>query len=396
MRLKSYFAPTVEVAISRARRDLGDEAMLVDSRPTSEQNRHLGTYEVVFALSTPESTTGDPHPTKEGVPEKSPSAGGALETGFAQLRRELTRMREEVARTGTLSTGAGGAFSDPHISKLYLEMLCRDFTADFAYELATQLSMSPDLVYESAANRLAHLRSQVAARLNTLVARAQLKHRRRSNDGQIHALIGPPGSGKTTTLVKLAVHLGLKPRRSIQVLTMDNLRVGAAEQLRSYCSILGVPLQSVDSPAQMGQALMTHRGKQVILIDTPGLGPHEADMVREVGGVLCSMPAVSRHLVLSALTKASDMQRMLERFGACAPQHLVLTHLDETELIGGGLSLSAVHEFPVAYLCAGQRIPEDLEVSTVERLVSMAWDWQETGIPLGTGRQAGSAAAGLR
>src|SRR5260370_32740871 len=51
MRLKSYFAGTVESAICLARQEMGGEAMLVNSRRTLPEARHLGAYEVVFAAA---------------------------------------------------------------------------------------------------------------------------------------------------------------------------------------------------------------------------------------------------------------------------------------------------------------------------------------------------------
>ena len=51
MRLKSYFAGTVESAICLARQEMGGDAMLVNSRRTLPEARHLGAYEVVFAAA---------------------------------------------------------------------------------------------------------------------------------------------------------------------------------------------------------------------------------------------------------------------------------------------------------------------------------------------------------
>src|SRR5215472_13052141 len=51
MRIKSYFSKSVEAAILEARKDLGEEAMLVTSRRASPENSHLGEYEVVFGTT---------------------------------------------------------------------------------------------------------------------------------------------------------------------------------------------------------------------------------------------------------------------------------------------------------------------------------------------------------
>src|SRR5947207_547462 len=88
---------------------------------------------------------------------------------------------------------------------------------------------------------------------------------------RIVALAGPPGAGKTTTLVKLAVNYGLAARRPVLLLSMDTFRVAAAEQLRSYAGILGVGFQILETVTALAQAIEENRGKELILIDTPGM-----------------------------------------------------------------------------------------------------------------------------
>ena len=62
---------------------------------------------------------------------------------------------------------------------------------------------------------------------------------------RIVALVGPPGVGKTTTLVKLAIHYGLVCRRPVLLLSMDTYRVAAADQLRSFAAFLGLAFMAL-------------------------------------------------------------------------------------------------------------------------------------------------------
>ena len=98
MRLKSYFAATVEAAMHQARVELGDDAMLLDSRPAPQQARHLGAYEVVFSL--PEAILGEvTTPARPVAVKENPRYASDL----AELRRELDRMRNSVERSSSLA-----------------------------------------------------------------------------------------------------------------------------------------------------------------------------------------------------------------------------------------------------------------------------------------------------
>ena len=69
MKIKSYFARTVESAMATAREELGDEAMLVNTRRAPAEARHLGEYEVVFAVDAPASSSAtDSKPASAAAP----------------------------------------------------------------------------------------------------------------------------------------------------------------------------------------------------------------------------------------------------------------------------------------------------------------------------------------
>ncbi len=66
MRIKSYFAPSVQAAIALARKEFGEDVTLVTSHVASLDNRHLGEYEVVFAI---EEAIVQPEPVAETIVE---------------------------------------------------------------------------------------------------------------------------------------------------------------------------------------------------------------------------------------------------------------------------------------------------------------------------------------
>ncbi len=73
--------------------------------------------------------------------------------------------------------------------------------------------------------------------------------------GRITALVGPPGSGKTTTIVKLAVTQAIAGGNPVRLISADTHRIGGAEQLRTYAAILGVPFQAVENTTALAHAI---------------------------------------------------------------------------------------------------------------------------------------------
>src|SRR5437879_13225937 len=98
MRLKSYFAGTVESAICLARQEMGEDAMLVNSRKALPEARHLGLYEVVFASAQePAPPRAEPAPPRKPDEAQSP-APQTVAQEMAEMRQQLARISGRVSR----------------------------------------------------------------------------------------------------------------------------------------------------------------------------------------------------------------------------------------------------------------------------------------------------------
>jgi flagellar biosynthesis protein FlhF len=191
------------------------------------------------------------------------------------------------------------------------------------------------------------------------------------SSARIVALAGPPGSGKTTTLVKLAVNYGLISRRPVLLISMDTYRVAAADQLRSYAAILGVGFQVLETVTALAQALAENTSKDLILIDTPGLAAGDLAEGTPLAHFLATRPDIDTHLVLSASTKPADLSRMVDSYQVFHPHRLLFTKLDETQAFGPLFNETVRTGKPLSFFGNGQRIPEDLEAASRERVVEL-------------------------
>lgn len=390
MRLKSYFATSVEAAMHQARTELGDEALLLDTRQTGPQAKHLGAYEVVFAL--PE--TAVPDKTAPAYNRTSPSnEPPKLSADFADLRRDIDRMRSSVERSSSLAAAAAGLLHDPEVGRLYSELVGADLLPEIVQDLIVSCS-GPQA--RDATGRLtpALLRTSVHEQLaKRLQVRAQVgSPTRRQAPHPIVCVVGPPGAGKTSSLVKLAITQGLPSRKPMVFVSLDNYRVGGSDSLLHYANLIGASFVHADAPRQLTQILDEHRHKCWIWIDTPGVGPRETDVIAELSEIIRNIQEIDTHLVLSAAMKSSDLRVAVSRFAPFEPKKLLFAHLDETETYGGILSAMVGSGIPASFLSNGQQIPEAIEAAQVRKLLSLLVAGNATGA--GSQSQAGWAAAG--
>jgi len=364
MKIKSYFASTVSGAIAMARRDLGPEAMLVTSHPAPPESRHLGEYEVVFAL-TAVAPAADSVQSESAFPAH-PGGADRFSREVAELKQQLDSMRRALNQSAFVPAQWLG--NSPGFAEAYSLMT--------ANEVAPQLALD---IVQAAAARVASASTAKPRGLDPkcygavaeeLQSRIQIEAALGAGEAlpRIAALVGPPGAGKTTTLVKLAVNYGLAARRPMLVLSTDTYRVGAADQLRSYAAILGVGFQVLETVSGLAQALEENRGKELILIDTAGLALTDLDHAAALARFLTTRADVDRQLVLSASMKPADLTRVIDAYEVFQPRRLLFTKLDETNSLGPIFNETVRTRKPLSFFTAGQRIPEDLVVAGQRRL----------------------------
>ena len=186
------------------------------------------------------------------------------------------------------------------ISKIEILLENNDFSSSYIRKLLTRARNeftledldNYDLVQETIVNWIGES-IQIAQNRSTVRPR-------------IIALVGPTGVGKTTTVAKLAAAYSLAAAKgsrplNVRVITIDNYRIGAKQQIEIYGNIMNIPVSCAETPSDLQTLVAMYQDVDVILIDTIGKSPKDFSRIAEM-----------RHF-LDAAGHCSDVYLRLER-----------------------------------------------------------------------------------
>ncbi len=189
--------------------------------------------------------------------------------------------------------------------------------------------------------------------------------------GGVVALVGPTGVGKTTSVAKLAAQFSLKHgANQVALITTDNYRIAAHEQLNTYGRILNIPVRVASNASELRQLIHSFSDKKLILIDTAGMSQRDMKLIEQINTLKENDLTVKSYLVMSAATEYKAMNEIIDAFHMFKPQAAILTKLDEAATIGSALSSLIEHNLPLSFITNGQQVPEDMRHPSARELVA--------------------------
>ncbi len=403
MKMKRYFAADSRQALRELREDQGPDAVILSNR------RVNGGVEIITALDYDEaminSSLGNPEELSSMAPARSSAVPRPSQTSSATPPHnndlEHRQYTGDQSSQATLSGQEDGDASNEEPSALnkiqdelkglrnIMEAPLMQFAwgetgrvqplyANLLKQLMT-LGLSSKLS-QSIAKRIASQGLNKHSWLESLKLLTKLVPINNDdilNNGGIISLIGPTGVGKTTTIAKLAARFALKHgRRGITLITTDNYRVGAHEQLRTYGRILGVPVHVASDNDELRNLLKEATDKSgehnLTLIDTAGICQKDTRLSEQLTTLNIRDMDIKNYLVLSATGQMNLQDDVIRAFSQLKLQGCMLTKIDEAASLGEIISVLIQHELPLHFVCDGQKVPDDLHQARGQLLVKEA------------------------
>lgn len=286
--------------------------------------------------------------------------------------KRLKLMIEEIkAETSSITDNRIVEGSSPEISEEFHSLLRNGVDRKYAAALMKQVTFNTPRESMGAPERITE---GAAAEMMENIRVENLLDFQPGGDQRVVAFVGPTGVGKTTTIAKIASQAMLGKNLRVGFINLDAYRVGAADQLATYAKILGVPFRHATNEAELDRALSEFKPLDLVLIDTTGRSQKDNDGMAATKNLLSTQRGLRTVLIMSATTRDTELYDILSRFRVYAPSHLVFSKLDEASIYGCIYNVAVKTGIPLAYFTVGQRVPEDIEPATKERVVDLILD----------------------
>jgi flagellar biosynthesis protein FlhF len=200
--------------------------------------------------------------------------------------------------------------------------------------------------------------------------------------GQVIALVGPTGVGKTTTIAKLAARCVKRSGPgSLVLVTTDTYRIGAHEQLKIYGQMLRVPVHVVQDAAELQRVVSSVRPDQTILIDNIGISQRDRYVAEQAAMLASAGRSVNRLLVLNASSHGDTLDEVARNYtndGGSPLKGCIITKMDEASRPGAVLDTALRYQLRIHYISNGQKVPENLVLPNAQELIDQALAHNQT------------------
>ena len=299
-----------------------------------------------YAADTPSAghCTEDTRPEKSPVPASTPeTAQNTTEILLAEMRREILRLTSIQARGAIPEVGEA-------LLDSYQSLVENEVNANEARSIVEKLQrdMPFNTLERDNINQL--IAKEIAEYIHVA---GPSSFNRINNRPAIIAIVGPNGSGKTTTLTKIAFEAVVKQNKSVGLITEDLKRPGAESQLRALTTIMQLPLVTANTPAVMADQIHNMTDKDLILIDTGGIPHNDRASILELREILRVANVDEVHLLLPVSMTERTAMAVAEGYRELNFNRVIFSKIDASASHGMILNIASKLRTDISYITCG-------------------------------------------
>ena len=337
MRMKQISAPTMQEALNLARRELGDEAVLLETRKLAGGKG----ITVVFAVDEE-----DPNLFMRDEADDE-AADAAFARSIIPPAAPLLKPQPKPANKPTKVAPPAATSKPSSGTHPALELIAQALQAQAAPPAIIENILQTARAKKLPAGTLIDIAENALA--DALTKQFQYKPiqtAEKNYPNRALMLVGPNGAGKTTAIAKLATQLTLAKRRVVLIST-DTERMGATETMQGLSDILKCELHVINKRALLRELVKQSLGEAWVLIDSFGVNIYEFKQMKALGE-LAGLQGIEPILTCQTGMDAQEAEEMAGVFSFLPIERILVTRTDATRrlssifavLNAGGYALS--------------------------------------------------------
>lgn len=408
MQVKTYIDKSLPKALFKAKQELGDDIVILESKEIDNHPSYPGTRMVHVTVGhtsqkgskqkevkkwMPPNVNGSKTKTaKKTYPELTqkyrphakvksaePSAktakddkkfndmiGNILNRKTEELDKEkeilneISMLRKEITelskKTEKPLPGPDSSTKFPAVYSAVEEMLKENgLQDDMAYTLVSQAYLLNEGKRKvQPADVIKHIKTEMTAMLKPFDFKRQLRSRKQ----KVILLVGPTGVGKTTMAMKLTANPEIYGNKKVTILSTDPY--GPSEALKAFSRMSDAQIHEEKNIEETENILEKYKTSDVLIVDTPGKSPFAPNQLSKLEHFIKVLKPTDIFLVLSVGSDLKDLVLLCANYLLLKPTGIVFTKFDETTQPGKVFSILDVINLPVACFGGGKRIFLDL------------------------------------
>lgn len=324
MKMKQIAAKDMQEAMQLARRDLGDDAILLDSRKAPGGKGIVVTFAMESFDAPLPAESQDNFMDDVHIPQPSARRIEIDHPAFEVIDRTLEHHD----------------IPEPLLSRLKIAVRSAHIPAATVIETA-------ELILAEALGR--QFKFQPITGQKIPPSKALM-------------LVGTHGVGKTTTITKLATMLAVE-KKPIVLISTDTERFGGTDALAGLAGVLKAPMLVAHDRAELKGMLKQYSGKAWILVDSFGVNIYEFNELKALGE-FASLQDIEPVMVCPAGMDAAEAQEMASVFSFLPIERMVITRADATRHLSSVFAALSHANYALTNISTSARPADACEVLT--------------------------------
>ena len=361
MIIKTFSASTVASALKQIRAEMGGDAIILKTRVCPAEETIFTGHKFEVTACIDEAVVGRKVSLEESQSGKPAGQfAGAKKTGGSNLTRLDKTLGQILSnhRTPDLMKDI-----DPRVQSVLVNLLDSDVPPEIARRISGKVAGRLGKSEKAEQVALEEVKNEL-----TGLTRGEVK----IQNGAKVAFIGPSGAGKTSVMGKAAAQLCSKFGQKIKLMSLDNMKVSAYEEIGAYAELLNLSTEMFDETKKRT------KDDAILLIDTPPIGRDRERQSKLFEKLKIVQPDIL-FFVFSASARSNDLIDAANIFESFSPKFSVMTHLDETGRWGGIFTIGEYLNTPIAFVTDSPGGIGQMKLPDVSRMARQILRIEESG-----------------